>query len=129
MSPTALARPVVLLVDDNRPTRRALRRLLQLHGYGVLEAADARDAIDVVANQHVDAAIIDFFLPDLNGAELARELRKARPDLPLLSISGAPGDPRLTRPLFAAILSKPIDMADLKRALEDALSGGGGSAA
>ncbi len=68
----------VLIVDDESAIRRLLRTTLARAGYGVVEAADAREALRVMASEHPQAVLLDLGLPDRDGLEL----------IPLLRIGG-----------------------------------------
>ncbi len=74
-SPAALK---VLLVDDSRTSRTKYQRLLRTHGYAVVACEHAEAALARVQTERFDIAVIDYFMPGLNGAALCRALR----DLP-----------------------------------------------
>lgn len=105
--------PLVLIVDDNERNRKLSRDVLREAGLRTLEAATGRQAI-VIANERLpDVALIDLRLPDVDGADVARELRggarTAR--IPLVALSALAridGDPRLSA--FDGYLRKPIDV-------------------
>ncbi|HEY0818368.1 MAG TPA: EAL domain-containing protein [Rhizobacter sp.] len=71
-SPGALR---VLLVDDSRTSRTKYQRLLRNHGYAVVACEDAEAALERVKVERFDIAVIDYFMPGMNGAELCRALR------------------------------------------------------
>jgi len=97
----------VLLVDDNRLVRDSLVMMLEDLGFGVVEAESAQEALAAFdASGHIEAALIDVRLPDMDGVELAARLRGLRPDLPLVIVSGQPVDAaELTR-----IPGQPVSM-------------------
>ena len=65
----------VLIVDDHAVFRAAARRLLESEGYVVVaEAPDGASAIDIARELRPDLALVDIYLPDTNGFELATEL-------------------------------------------------------
>src|SRR4051812_43432137 len=85
-----VAAGLVLLVQHNASTRRGFRRALEAAGYEVLEAADCRTAVGVVARRRPDLVVQDLLVPDAAGLELARSLRGeagARP-VPILCVTG-----------------------------------------
>jgi CheY-like chemotaxis protein/two-component sensor histidine kinase len=65
----------VLVVDDNPDHLAVLAELLELHGYEVIKAQDAAEALRLAAEHEPRACVIDIGLPDMNGYELARQLR------------------------------------------------------
>jgi DNA-binding response OmpR family regulator len=78
----------ILVVDDYAPSRYAFRRILTAGGFEVVEGCDAADA-RAALHQSVNLVIADVNLPDTSGMELCREIRAARPDLPVLLISAS----------------------------------------
>src|SRR5262245_5192445 len=82
------ASATILIVDDNEPTRYTLRRMLQVHGYSVNEAASGSETLRE-ADKKPDLIILDVHLPDANGYDLCRKL-KAQPRtsaIPVLHLS------------------------------------------
>jgi CheY-like chemotaxis protein len=79
----------VLLVDDDAAVREVTARILQDLGYGVLEAGSGGAALDVLDREAaIDLLLVDFAMPGMNGAEVAREVQARRPGLPVLFITG-----------------------------------------
>jgi two-component system response regulator MprA len=77
----------ILVVDDEPAVRSALERALQLERYDVELAADGRDALDVLAQRHVDAIVLDIGMPRLDGLEVCRRLRSAGDRTPVLMLT------------------------------------------
>ena len=67
----------VLVVDDEPGVRTAVERALKLERYDVTLATDGRRALDLLAEQRVDAIILDVSMPDIDGLEVCRRLRLA----------------------------------------------------
>ncbi|MBT8096798.1 MAG: PAS domain S-box protein, partial [Woeseia sp.] len=65
----------IVLVEDQADARTALRQLLELQGYDVVEAADGRSGASIIEAQRPDVAIVDIGLPELDGYEVARQIR------------------------------------------------------
>ena len=79
----------VLVVEDHRLVRHVVARALRAAGHFVLEADSAEQALDVLDNAHIDAAVLDFSLPgDMNGLQLGRCMRYRDPRLPIVFVSG-----------------------------------------
>jgi signal transduction histidine kinase len=80
----------VLVVDDEPGMREVAVRALQTHGYRALEAGDGVEALAVLRAVpiRVDLVVTDLAMPRMDGRQLASELRRSRPDLPVLFISG-----------------------------------------
>ena len=82
------AEPTVLVVDDEEPIRQLERRILESGGYRVLEAARAVDAFALLQDAvRVDLLIADLLMPDIGGEEMARRIRRDRPDIKVLYVT------------------------------------------
>lgn len=78
--------PVVLLIEDEPQMRRFLCATLRANNYQVIEAATARTALAQVAGRNPDLILLDLGLPDRDGLDVAREVRRAA-NLPIIVIS------------------------------------------
>jgi CheY-like chemotaxis protein len=113
----------VLVVDDDPDMRRMLVESLDALGYRVTEAADGPAALDALDAAAPDVLMVDFAMPGMNGAEVARAARQRRPDLPVVFASGYSD----TAAIEAAagpdtpLLRKPFRIADLQAVLAAAL--------
>jgi DNA-binding response OmpR family regulator len=132
--------PLVLVIDDEAGIRQAFAEVLRLAGYGVSVAGNGREGLGLARRSPVALAIVDLFMPEVDGFQVIRALRSDHPTLPILAISGGGGvltGPRdvLDVALFAGatrILQKPIDLralVDVVRALVPAPPPAGGSPA
>jgi len=83
----ATSRNTILCVDDEHNGLVIRRLLLEKVGYNVLTAETARDAIDVFTNNHVDAVVLDYLLPDVDGGRLATAMRLIKPEIPIILLS------------------------------------------
>lgn len=117
--------PLVLLVDDQEWTSRSIESILRPKGHVVLKAYTGRQALDLVQKVSPDAIIVDFHLPDLDGIDVARELRRAptvHAVTPLLMISASTvGRAERLEALGAGawdILHHPVDPGELVLRIE-----------
>ena len=80
----------ILLVEDEDPVRAVNMRALSARGYTVLEAASGLDALRIIADetQEIDLVVSDVVMPEMDGPTLLRQLRKHRPDLKVIFVSG-----------------------------------------
>jgi CheY-like chemotaxis protein len=116
-------RECVLVVDDDSAARSLLRVYLERAGFAVVEAEDGLDAARVLEAQDVDVVVTDVFMPEQDGIELVQGLRRDRPDLPIVVVSG--GDRshdtfmlRVAEALGAgAVLRKPVRAEELVAAI------------
>jgi two-component system KDP operon response regulator KdpE len=76
----------ILIVDDEKSIRRFLKTTLCAQGFQVFEAATGQEALENSVADHPDALILDLGLPDIDGIEITREIRK-RSQLPIVILS------------------------------------------
>jgi DNA-binding response OmpR family regulator len=77
----------ILLVEDEDGLREGLTDLLEAAGHGVVAVGDGLSAVQHGHAQHHDLVILDLMLPGLDGIEVCRRLREARPGLPILMLT------------------------------------------
>ena len=78
----------ILVVDDERAVRDSLRRALELQGYEVELAADGAEALARLnANGHPDAIVLDILMPEVDGLEVCRQIRRAGNSVPVLMLT------------------------------------------
>jgi CheY-like chemotaxis protein len=80
---------VILSVDDDPDVIAGRRILLQRAGYDVLDATDGEEALHILQRSSVDLVLLDFYMPGLDGAALAREMKHERPYVPVIMVSGS----------------------------------------
>jgi CheY-like chemotaxis protein len=122
---TAVAGATLMVVEDEPPLRAITARVLARAGYEVLTAANGEQALQL-AETHpgaIDLVLTDVVMPDMLGQELAGELRRRRPELKVIFISGfaraaLEQGPALDGPL----LQKPVPAVELLSAIADCLS-------
>lgn len=75
----------ILLADDHKVVRKGLRGTLEDYGWHVCgEASDGRQAVDLAMELKPDVAVLDLTMPELNGIEATREIKKAVPQVEVL---------------------------------------------
>jgi CheY-like chemotaxis protein len=77
----------VLCVDDEKIGLRVRKIMLESRGYRVLTANDGTEGLKVFDENHVDLVVLDYFMPELNGGEVATEMRRRRPGVPIVFLS------------------------------------------
>jgi len=117
--PTHGASLRILLVDDHEEVRGTTAALLQELGHSVTEAASGTEAIAALKkNGSCDLLISDYAMPALSGTDLVRKLRKVKPKLPCIIITGyADGEAVEGRPEDVMVLPKPFTPAKLSEAI------------
>jgi PAS domain S-box-containing protein len=112
----------ILVVDDDPDMRRVLAASLEALGYEVAEAGDGPSALAMFDQTAPDIMIVDFAMPDMNGAEVARAVRERRRNLPIIFASGYAETEKIERAIGnATILRKPFRLNELQAVLDKAL--------
>jgi two-component system cell cycle sensor histidine kinase/response regulator CckA len=118
-------RGTVLVVEDDSLVRTMTRRSLTEAGFTVLEAANGQEALALaMGHDAVDIVLTDLAMPELGGRDLARQLADARPDLPVVFMSGYTDDDLSRRGLLEAglpFLEKPFSPDALARKISEVL--------
>ena len=78
----------ILLVDDNKMGLSARRIVLEELGYRITPSACAREALEQFEKQSFDLMVTDYRMPRMDGVELISHVRKSKPELPIILISG-----------------------------------------
>ncbi len=77
----------ILVVDDDEYIRELVCTLLRNEGYGIMEAADGREALKRLGKDKVDLCVLDIMMPNMDGFEFCRTARKYYKDLPVLMLT------------------------------------------
>lgn len=80
-------RKTILCIDDDHSMLGYQRALLERRGFEVLTAASARQGLQIAAACAVAAVIVDYHMPEMNGHELATEMKRLRPQVPIVMVS------------------------------------------
>jgi len=81
------AKPLVLVVDDDKAVRESLRRSLEFNGYAVSLASDGAEALAGISGIGPDVVVMDVMMPRLDGIETTKALRQAGNDVPVLVLT------------------------------------------
>jgi CheY-like chemotaxis protein len=130
------ARPArILVVDDSLTSRSLVVRMLRPDGHALIEASNGREALRRAENSVFDVVITDLFMPDMDGIELIRAMKRRSlgPSIIVLSAADADGPGSLldAASLFGAVaaLQKPAAPPELRRAVREALAARAGAGA
>jgi CheY-like chemotaxis protein len=112
----------IVVVDDNRDSAESLALLLEMHGHEVQIAFSGPAALELAHTFRPEIVLLDIGLPGMDGREVARALRAAQGDHPLLLVAltgyGQDEDRRLSREAgFDHHLVKPVDLQELVRVI------------
>src|SRR2546425_499810 len=117
----------ILVVDDEEKIRRTLRGVLADEGFEVMEAADGRAALELIENQVPRLAIVDVWMPAVDGVELVRRMKEQAPGVPIIVISGHGTIETAVRVIRLGafdFLEKPFQLDTLLRVVNRALGEG-----
>ncbi|MFN7135722.1 MAG: response regulator, partial [Myxococcales bacterium] len=106
----------LLLVEDDLDNRDLTRELLECAGHTVVAAASGAEALACAQREKFQLVITDVGLPDVNGVELARQLRAIQPQIGVVLLSGY-SIPSSTLP-GAEMLEKPVEPETLERVVQ-----------
>ena len=115
-------RPLILVVDDIEGVRSVLARALVGAGYHVITASSAAEALGLLGQLQVrpDLAVIDLYMPGTSGEELAAELARRHPRLPVLFVSAFGHEPDAVLP--GLLFEKPLSLGMLCRTVTHMLA-------
>jgi CheY-like chemotaxis protein len=115
----------IVLVDDDAAVREVTAALLGELGYDVREADSGKAALELLRRDpQIDLVLIDFAMPGMNGAELAREVHSIWPRLPVLFVTGFADRATLAGVGEARIIGKPFVRNELAEKVRNALAEG-----
>jgi two-component system invasion response regulator UvrY len=119
----------ILIVDDHAVVRRGLQQIVldQYEDIVFGEATNGQEALDVLSEQNWDVIVLDISMPGRSGLDVLKEIRKERPDIPVLVLSIHPEDQFAVRVLRAGAsgyMTKETAPEELVTAIEKVMAGG-----
>jgi len=119
----AFYRPFNLLCIDDQESSLKIRKLfLETLGHKVLTASSGSEGLELLQNNLVEAVILDYHMPEMDGLEVARAVRQIRPQLPIILLSGYPSKlPRELVDLIDGFVAKGAAPNLLREMLEEIL--------
>lgn len=112
----------ILLVDDDDAVRQVTADMLRELQYEVAEVGSAGAAFDVLDSREIDLLLLDFAMPGMSGAEVARRVRTRFPKLPILFVTGYADRALLDGVSELQTIGKPFDVRELADAISAALT-------
>jgi CheY-like chemotaxis protein len=82
-----VSRPVILCIDDEDLGLEIRKMVLEREGFTVLTAKDGQSGISVFDTEQIDAVVLDYAMPGMDGGKVAAILRQRRPDIPIMMLS------------------------------------------
>jgi DNA-binding NtrC family response regulator len=120
----------ILVIDDQEPIRRIVRRALEQQGHEVFDASDGEIGMDILETQSFEVVITDIFMPGQDGIVTLRQIRKRFPAVKVIVISGGDSsgmlDLRKDAELLGAVssLQKPFNAREVIDKVDEALQAG-----
>ena len=113
----------ILVVEDEKSVRDILKAAMEYYGYKVTAACDGQEGLEYFNNGGgFKLVITDINMPVMDGIELARSIRNsARPNIPIIAITGFVVDKKTERDLFNSVIGKPFDLASLEKVISQLL--------
>ena len=114
-----------MLLDDELFVQNLFSQFLKGEGYNVECVSNGREGLDKLRDFDADLVITDIMMPDMDGLEVVREIRKTRSDLPVIAISGGMRNAAVNFVSVAkdfganAIFEKPVSLADLLKSVKE----------
>ncbi|WP_312097652.1 response regulator transcription factor [Niallia sp.] len=106
----------ILVVEDDKNTRKLMCAVLKQHGYQTYDAQDGIEALHVMEKEHVDLVVLDLMMPKMDGYELTRQLRQTWETLPILMVT-AKQEPSDKKKGFLVgtddYMTKPVDEEEM----------------
>ena len=116
--------PRLLVIDDEPTVRGTSCELLRLFGYDVEAAQDEADGLARLARERFDLVVTDLHMPHLDGWDVLESARAIAPEMPVIILTGTATDDdrKRARAQGVRLLSKPVDLPELKAAVRDSLA-------
>jgi len=121
-------RAKILVVDDDQKLLTLLVETLTAVGYSVISASGGVEALQRLNEQTFDLLITDIKMPDIDGIQLARRVRRHYASLPILFITGDADEDILATASPEGLLAKPFRISHIERLIENVLKKGAGGA-
>lgn len=118
------ARPLVLVVDDDPGMLSSLVWLLGANGYDTRQAASGESAVAAVSVEEMDLVLLDLLLPDRSGTEVLAAIKQARPETPVIMVTGVSDVSAVVATLSAGAfdyITKPYQVEELLKRVSNAL--------
>ena len=112
----------LLCVDDNQSSLKICKMVLEDFGYKVLTASSGREGLEVFASNAIDAVILDYQMPEMNGELVAAEMKRTNPRIPILMLSGWVSLPESALQLVDEFVAKGAPVEFMLLAIQQLLS-------
>jgi CheY-like chemotaxis protein len=112
----------ILLIEDDDSARASTKLLLNIDRHSVTEARDGVEGLALVAQQPFDLVVLDFFMPGMDGSEVARRIKAMAPSMPILMVTAYLEKLASFEKPVNAVLGKPFAVGELRGEVAKLLS-------
>ena len=119
------SKPAILVVDDDQDITANIADILEDCGYRADKAHDGASALDYVLRSKYDVALLDYKMPDMDGATLFTKLKHVQPSLVAIMITAFAGTDGVEQAMKAGtwlVLKKPVNVNELLQHIANAVS-------
>jgi DNA-binding NtrC family response regulator len=117
-------REEIAIIDDEESVRELLSQIIAAEGFATRTYGGARDALSAILQSPPMAIFLDIRMPDMDGFQFLKELRKSHPSVPVIIVTGYADNEIFRQSLYQRVsdfLSKPFSQADVRGALKKVL--------
>ncbi|ODS33540.1 MAG: response regulator [Candidatus Scalindua rubra] len=118
-------KPIILVVDDEKIMHELFRKILKKEKYAVLTAGNGKKALKMAESKKLDLVILDMKMPDMNGIEILRRIKKIDENIEVIMLTGF-GTMKTAKIAMGMgaydYITKPFDNNDIMALIKDALS-------
>jgi CheY-like chemotaxis protein len=114
---------IILCVDDNDSVLETLQNYLRTKGFRVMACSNGEVALMLLASRRVDAVVVDYEMPNMDGGDLATAIRLRSPLIPIVMFSGSVDLPASALENVDGFVEKHSGFSSVGRMLESLLSG------
>ena len=116
-----MSKQQILIVDDNPNMSSLLSEMLEIFEFDSKRAGNGQEALNILGDEEFSMVITDLRMPEMSGSELLKSIKKTRPELPVIVISGynlAEEEDTLMADLADGFINKPFKMVDIENLLK-----------
>lgn len=116
------SRKTILCIDDQAEGLAVRKLFLEAFGFGVIVATSGREGLEILQRNSVDALLLDYRMPEMDGEAIASEVRRRKPELPIVMLSGYVQEvPERVHRLINAFVNKGSPPGELLQVLVEVL--------
>jgi excisionase family DNA binding protein len=111
----------ILVADDDDNVREVLAEALEGPGRRLLQAKNGLEAVQWATSAPVDLVVLDLLMPEMDGVEAYRRIHAARPELPVVIVTGHPESDLMLKVLEIGpftVLQKPLDIQKFRKVID-----------